>query len=102
MKIEILEKKTNDLLNREEILVKIENKVCPKKEEIIQAIGLNPETAVVEKVFSSFGSKIFKAEILNYKTKEDKNRIEKLPAKVRKKMLEEAKKQKENKSLAGN
>ncbi len=95
MKCEILEKKNNPLLKREELQIKIENNVCPKRDDLIKELNLNENCSVVKKIYSFFGEKNFKAEIFVYQTKEDKNKIEKIPRKTRKKMLEESKKQSE-------
>lgn len=101
MKCEIIKRENNPLLKREEMVVSVENKICPKKEELINCLNLDPTISVVKKIFSSFGSNKFEAEIFVYKTKEDKEKIEKTPRKVRKKILEEIKKQQEAKSAGG-
>lgn len=93
MNYKIIEKKDNNLLKREEIILEIDSPSCPKKDEILDELKLNKDVSVVKKIYSFFGKRKFRADVFVYKTKENKEKIEKIPRKIRKKNLEEAKKQ---------
>ncbi|MFQ6120083.1 MAG: 30S ribosomal protein S24e [Methanosarcinales archaeon] len=80
MEIEIIEEKTNPLLNRQEITFKIEHKdATPSrnyvKKKLVALLNSKPELVIIEKLSSQFGKK----ETLGYaKIYESRKRAEQI------------------------
>jgi ribosomal protein S24E len=90
--MKILKQEKNPFLHREEFSIEIQADSNPSFEDVKKDLGKDPELSVVKKISSSFGKKVFNAEVFVYDSKELKDKIEVIPKKQRKK-LEEAEKQ---------
>jgi len=94
--IKILKNFKNELLNREEIIMELEQNVTPSKQEVTKKLSdelKKPgENIVIEKINSKFGSKKFIIFAKSYNNAEEKAKYETIPKKVKKKTAEEAKK----------
>ncbi|RMD45757.1 hypothetical protein D6829_01365 [Candidatus Pacearchaeota archaeon] len=88
--MKVLKEFKNPFLNRKEILVEIESAVTPKKEEIVSKFG-TPDVVVIKKIKTAFGKKKFLADIVVYDSPKDREDIEVVPNKIRKKLEEERK-----------
>lgn len=88
----ILSKQKNQFLNREEITLEIEAKSSPSIDAVKEEIGKNKDLIVVKNIRSSFGKNLFISDLVVYDSVENKERIEVVPRKVRKKLMEEKKK----------
>ncbi len=95
MEFEIINQKKNPFLNREEYQIKISSESSPSFDEIKKELKKEPELTVVKRVQGGFGTNQFNAEVFVYDNKESKDKVEKIPKKIRKKMEEEAKKKSE-------
>ena len=85
-KSKIIKQKKNPFLEREELVLEIESDTMPTYEEIKKEIGKNVELVVIKKINTSFGKRIFLADIVIYDNAEAKEKIETIPKKVRKKI----------------
>lgn len=92
MEFKIISQIKNASLNREEYVILISSEKNPSKVEISEALKKDAELTVVKKIKGSFGKDSFDVEAVVYNTKVDKEKFEVTPKKVRKKMVEEAKK----------
>ena len=92
MKSKVISQKKNPFLEREEIVLEIEDKVTPSYEDVKKIIGKDADLIVVKNVSANFGRYKFMAEVVIYNNKEAKEKIEVIPRKIRKKMDEEKKK----------
>lgn len=92
MNSEIIKTDKNPFLNREEILLEIKSKSTPSLEEIKKEIKGDENLVVIRKVHSNFGKQRFLAEILIYNSIEDREKVETIPKKIKKKLAEEKKK----------
>ncbi|MFA4960217.1 MAG: hypothetical protein WC548_00990 [Candidatus Pacearchaeota archaeon] len=97
MESKIISQKKNPFLEREEIVIEIENGVTPSYDEVKKIVGKDKELVVIKKVSANFGRYKFIAEVVVYDNKEAKDKIEVVPKKIRKKMEEEKKKAEESK-----
>ena len=95
MKHKILSKNKNEFMHRDEILIEIEANVNPGFDEVKEIIGKDKDLIVVKSIRGNFGSHSFIAEVFVYDSKENKNKIEIIPRKIKLKLAEEAKKQAE-------
>ncbi len=92
MKVEIISQKENPYLEREEFEVEVSSDAVPSSAEVISEMGKDASLAVVKKINTNFGRQKFLAEVFVYNTIEDRERIEVVPQKVRKKIEAEKKK----------
>lgn len=84
----------NPLLKRKEVTLQVNSESAPTFEDIKQHLAKNSEDnekIVVKRVNTTFGTNQSTAEVFIYATKQDKDRIETIPRKVREKMEKEAK-----------
>lgn len=86
MEHKIISQKKNPFMNREEIMLEINASSNPSFEQVREIIGKDKDLTVVKKVKGNFGSSVFSAEVFVYDSKEVKDRIEKVPRKIREKM----------------
>jgi ribosomal protein S24E len=91
MESKIIKTTKNPFLNREEIVIEINADVTPTKQEVVQAIGKDAELTVVKKINTNFGKQNFVAEAVIYDSAENKEKVEVIPKKIRKKMEAEKK-----------
>jgi ribosomal protein S24E len=91
----ILSHKKNPLLQREEIVLEVENALAPTFNEVKKMVGRDETLTVVRRVDGSFGKQIFTAEVIVYNSEKAKNKIEVVPKKIKKKLEEERKKAEE-------
>ena len=91
MDTKIISKNKNNFLNREEIVMEINNPSTPSIDSVKEATGKTKELVVVRKIHSNFGSHTFTADIVVYDSLESKEKAEVVPRKVRKKLAEEKK-----------
>lgn len=91
MKHEIISKKVNPFLNREELIIKAESTITPSVEEVKKAIGSDPELIVVKKIDRNFGKRIFMIDVIVYDDKASREKVEMVPKKLKKKLAEEKK-----------
>ena len=92
MEHKILSKHKNQFLNREEIKMEMNAESSPSVEAVKEALGKSKDLVVVKNITSNFGTHSFTADLVVYDSVESKERIEVIPRKVRKKLLEEKKK----------
>ncbi len=76
METKIIKQEKNPLLEREEILIEIKADSTPSAEEVKKIVGKDENLVVVKKINSSFGKRVFTAEVFVYDSVEVKNRIE--------------------------
>lgn len=71
MEAEIIERKDNPLLSREELVLKIRSNVTPSRKEVkdyvVASMNTDPKLTVVKKIWGKSGSHEFFAEIFIYK-----------------------------------
>ena len=96
----IIQQNKNPLLKREELLIEFNQEIPPSFEEVKKEIGKDESLMVIKRVDGNFGSKKYIAEAVVYNSVEDKEKIEIIPKKVRKKMKEERKAEEEAKKKA--
>ena len=101
MEHKILKHEKNPFMHREEITVELKSDKNPSFDEVKKAIGHESELAIVKSIRGNFGRNVFTAEVFVYNSKEAKQGVEKIPAKIRKKMAEEAKKAAESSAQGG-
>jgi len=95
MEFKIINQKKNPFLNREELVMELVSNSTPSKDSVVEAIGKDKELVVVKKISSGFGTNKFGAEAFVYDSKKDREKVETIPKKVKKKMEEERKKAEE-------
>lgn len=100
MEIEVVERRDNKLLGREEIhLVAVSRGSTPSREEVKQRVvaelDLPPELTLVDKITQRFGSKKVKCYVKVYKDRKWMERVENRYKLLRNKLVEE--KEEENK-----
>lgn len=86
MEHKIIKEEKNPFLSRTEYEIEIESDVTPNESQIKEMLGKDIELTVVKKINTKFGRQIVVAEAVVYNNKEDKDKIEVIPKKVRKKM----------------
>lgn len=91
MESKIVKSEKNPFLNREEITIELTAKVTPKKDEVVSAIGKDKDLTVVKKIHTNFGKQNFVAQAVVYDSPEDKEKIEVIPKKIKKKIEAEKK-----------
>ncbi len=100
--MEILKQFDNKLLNRQEIIVKLESQVTPSKLDVKKSLSEKfkspEEQIVIEHIYGKFGSQTFTIEAKIYDSIESLSKYETITKKERKKREEEAKKAKEEAS----
>lgn len=71
MEVEVVERKENPLLSREEVLIKVKKDVTPSRQEakeiVVAQTGASPESVVVKKISGRSGAKEFFVEAYIYK-----------------------------------
>ena len=82
----IISQEKNPFLKREEFVVKIESNGSPTEDVAKDAIGKDKDLTVIKKINSNFGRNSFVIEAVVYDSAEDKEKVETIPQKVRKKM----------------
>lgn len=92
MEHKILKQNKNPFLNREEVVIQLNAQKNPSFADIKSALGKDENLIVVKSVRGNFGRDTFNAEAVIYNSEEDKNKVEKISRKQRKKLAEEAKK----------
>ncbi len=90
----ILSQKKNPFLEREEIIIEINDKITPSKEEVKKIFDKEKDLIVVRNINANFGRNSFIASVFVYDSKEAKEKIETIPKKIKK--TEEKKKSEEN------
>ena len=88
----IINKQKNLLLYREEITLEMKSPSNPSFEQIKDAVGGDKELIVIKKVHSNFGKHSFIVDVVVYDSAKDKESVEIIPQKIRRKIAEEAKK----------
>lgn len=91
MKSEIIKQEKNPFLKREEFTLQITSEAVPTEAEVKAELGKDESLTVVKKINTNFGKSSFITEAVVYNTKEDKEKIEVIPKKIRKKMEAEKK-----------
>ena len=86
MKSKILKQEKNLLLDREEIRIEITSKSTPTKEQAKEAIGKDPKLTIIKRINNNFGKQQFVVDAVVYNSTEDKDKIETVPQKTRKKI----------------
>ena len=86
MKSKIIKQEKNPFLEREELILEIENSVTPTSEEVKKEIGKNEDLIVIKKINTSFGKQTFIIEAFVYDNIDVKSEVETIPQKIRKKM----------------
>ena len=99
METKILTEEKNPFLERSEITAIATAEASPSNNSIVESLGKDSELTVVKKIGSNFGKNTFHIEAVVYDSKESKENVETIPAKVKKKM-EAEKKAAEEKSKA--
>jgi ribosomal protein S24E len=92
MESKIISHIKNGSLNREEFILNVSSDSNPSKKDIAEALKKDVELTVVRQIKGSFGKNSFDVDAVVYNTKVDKDKIEVIPRKVRKKLVAEAKK----------
>ena len=95
MKSKIIKEEKNPFLNRTEISIELTNDTTPTYDEVKEIIGKDKELTVIKKINTNFGKQSFVAEAVIYDSLEDKEKVEVIPKKIKKKMEEERKKAEE-------
>jgi ribosomal protein S24E len=94
--MEILKQFDNKLLNRQEIIVKLESQATPSKLDVKKSLSEKfkspEEQIVIEHIYGKFGSQVFTIEAKIYDSIESLSKYETVTKKERKKREEEAKK----------
>ncbi len=80
MEAEVVERRENPLLAREEVLLKIRAQQTPSRKEVrelvVAKLGASPESVIVKKIWGLSGSREFNAEVFIYKDLEVMRTIE--------------------------
>jgi ribosomal protein S24E len=92
MEHKILKQSKNPFLKREEFALQINAGKNPSFADVRAALGKDENLVVVKSINGNFGRDSFSAEAVVYNSAEDKNKVEKISRKQRKKIAEEAKK----------
>ena len=91
--MEIIEQKQNNLLNRQEIVLTLEQESIPSKNEIAKMLAkqfkTEEENIIIKKINSKFGSKKFEISAKIYKDAESRQKYEVITRKQRKKQREQ-------------
>lgn len=95
MESKIIKEKKNPFLNRTEFVIELTNNTTPTYNEIKEKLGKNSELTVVKRINTNFGKKSFVAEVVVYDSANDKEKVEVIPKKIKKKMEAEKKKAEE-------
>lgn len=91
METKIISEEKNPFLERSEIVAEVTNDVNPSNDSVVEALGKGEEITVIKKIGSNFGKNTFKVEAVVYDSQESKEKIETIPAKVKKKIEAERK-----------
>lgn len=91
MKHEIISKKVNPFLNREEMIMKVESTITPSAIEVKKLIGGDEELIVIKKIDRNFGKRVFMVDAVVYDDKISKDKVEVVPKKVKKKLEDDKK-----------
>ena len=86
----IIKQQKNPLLYRQEILMEIQSESNPSFSEIKKELGKDEDLVVIKRINGNFGETIFSAEAFVYDSKEAKDKIERIPRRIRAKLAEEA------------
>lgn len=86
MKTEITNEKKNPFLGRTEYILEIKNESTPNEMEVKEALGKNVELTVIKKINTNFGKQSFVVEAVVYDSEKDKENVEVIPQKIRKKI----------------
>jgi ribosomal protein S24E len=89
MKSEVVAQKRNPFLKREELVLKVFSDAVPTKDEVMAQIDGEDDLTVIKKINTNFGQQVFIVEAVLYDSKEDRERVEVIPKKIRKKMEKE-------------
>lgn len=100
MEIKIISQNKNNILGREEYIMSVSSDKNPSKKELIEFLKSDESLTAIKKIVGSFGKGEFDVEIFVYSSKEEMDKSEAIPRKVRKKLAEEAKKVEEEKKKA--
>lgn len=92
MESKIISQVKNNSLGREEFVLVVSSDNNPSKKEIAEALNKDAELTVVRQIKGSFGKNSFDVDAVVYNTKVDKDKVEVITRKARKKLAEEAKK----------
>ena len=92
MESKIIKQNKNLSLKREEYILDVKSSKNPSKQDISELIKSDADLTVVRKIDGSFGKDKFSIDVVVYATKADKDLVETIPRKVRKKAVAEAKK----------
>jgi ribosomal protein S24E len=92
METKVIKQTKNPFLHREEYVLDIKADKNPNFVEIKQAVGKDESLTIVKKISGNFGRGSFSADVVVYDSMENKNKIEKISRKERRKLAEEAKK----------
>jgi small subunit ribosomal protein S24e len=94
--MEILQNKKNNLLHREEVVISLESKSTPSKNEVIKEVSEKmkkpAENIVIEKIDGKYGERKVKIYAKIYDELKFRDKFETIPRKIKKKIAEEAKK----------
>lgn len=91
MKSEIIKQEKNPFLKREEFILQISSEATPTEADVKAELGKDETLTVVKKINTNFGRSSFLVEAVVYETANDKEKIEVIPKKIRKKMEAERK-----------
>ena len=91
MKTKIIKQDKNPFLDRDDLVLEIENESTPSFSEVKAEIGKDENLIVVKKIGTSFGKQKVIVDAVVYNSVEAKERIETIPKKIRKKIEEERK-----------
>ena len=91
MEHKITKEKKNPFLSRIEYEIEVASDVTPNESQIKEILGKSEELTVVKKIKGKFGKQIFIVEAVVYDSLDNKEKIEVIPKKVRKKMEKEKK-----------
>ena len=100
MKTKIIKREKNPFLEREELVLEIENDSTPTSDEVKKEIGKNAELTVIKKINTNFGKQTFIVEAIVYDNAKAKEKIETIPQKIRKKIEADKKTEEETKKKA--
>jgi ribosomal protein S24E len=82
----------NDLLGREEYVLEIISGKNPTKLEVLEILKADEGLCIIKQIRGGFGRSNFLVEATVYGKKEDKDKIEKITRRARKKIADEKKK----------
>lgn len=91
MEHKIISQEKNPFLSREEFKLQISAEANPTEDAVKEAVGKDADLTVVKKLGNGFGKNEFTADVVVYDSAEEKEKVETIPKKVRKKMEEEKK-----------